>query len=117
MIVRRLSAVLLPLGAGAAALGTAAVVGIDRIHLPPEAVRAIAAALPAAVLVLGVVLLALGALLGRVAHHEAQDCGSVGARTTAPPALGGGAPLPTRPSAATRVGRATPARPAAALSR
>jgi hypothetical protein len=83
---------LLLLGAGAAALGTAAVVGIDRIDLPPEAVRAIAVALPAAVLVLGVVLLFLGALLGRVAHHEAQDRGSVGARTAAPPALGS-APL------------------------
>jgi hypothetical protein len=91
---------LLLLGAGAAALGTAAVVGIDRIDLPPEPVRAVAAALPAAVLVLGVVLLVLGALLGRVAHHEALDGRGVGARKAAPPALGGGAPLhvPARPA-------------------
>jgi hypothetical protein len=98
--MRRLSAVLLLLGAGAAALGAAAVVGIERIDLPPEAVRAIAAALPAAVLLLGVVLLVVGALLGRVAHHEAQDGRGVGARKAAPAALGGGAPLhvPPRPA-------------------
>ena len=99
---------LLLLGAVIAVLGVAAVAGIERIDLPPEQVRAIAAALPAATLVLGVVLLILGALLGRVATHEAPGGPGTAARTPVDPALRGAAP-PRVP--AMRAEEAEPVRP------
>jgi hypothetical protein len=59
-------------GTALAALGVLAVAGIERIDLPPAAVRAIAAALPFLVLFAGVVLLFVGALLARLATREAE---------------------------------------------
>ena len=70
-IVRRLTAALMALGAILAALGVMAVVGIERIDLPPTAVRMIAAALPFVVLLSGVVMLLVGALLARVTARQA----------------------------------------------
>jgi hypothetical protein len=49
-----------------------AVAGIERIDLPPAAVRAIAAALPFLVLLAGVALLFVGTLLARLATREAE---------------------------------------------
>lgn len=59
-------------GTALAALGVLAVVGVERIDLPPAAVRAIAAALPFLVLLAGVVLLFVGALLARLSTREAE---------------------------------------------
>jgi hypothetical protein len=59
-------------GAALAALGVLAVAGIERIDLPPAAVRAIAAALPFLVLLAGVALLFVGTLLARLATREAE---------------------------------------------
>ena len=63
-------------GAALAALGVLAVAGIERIDLPPAAVRVIAAALPFLVLLAGVVLLFVGALLARLATREAEQARS-----------------------------------------
>jgi hypothetical protein len=90
--MRRLSAIVMLLGAATAALGVAAVVGIERIDLPPAAVRAIADALPVVVLVSGLALLLLGTFMARIAKRDtARGATSVGA-TAGLPSLDAGAP-------------------------
>lgn len=78
------------LGAVTAALGVVAVVGVERIDLPPAQVRAIAAALPVAVLIIGVVLLGVGTIMARLALREAEHGASSLGRPTGTPALGAG---------------------------
>jgi hypothetical protein len=90
--MRRLSALVMLLGALTAALGLAAVVGIERIDLPPSAVRLIAAALPFAVLVVGVALLVLGTVMARLALREAERGASGHGAAARAAALGAGAP-------------------------
>jgi hypothetical protein len=104
--MRRLSAIMMLLGAATAALGVFAVFGIERIDLPPSAVRFIAAAVPVVVLVTGVVLLVIGTLMARLALREG-DRGPIAVTGPAHvPALGAdvpGADVPGRtPSAAER---------------
>jgi hypothetical protein len=105
--MRRLSAIIMLLGAITAALGVFAIVGIERIDLPPHAVRVIAAALPIAVLVIGSALLLLGAFMARVATQEAKRGSGTVAAPPGAPALDAGAAgdLPTRPAAGAFVGR------------
>ena len=86
--MRRLAALIMSLGAATAALGVVAVVGVERIDLPPAHVRAIAAALPVAVLVLGVALLLVGAIVARRALHEGDRVASGAERSPGTPALG-----------------------------
>ncbi len=88
--MRRLAALIMLLGAATAALGVVAVVGVERIDLPPAQVRAIAAALPVAVLVLGVALLLVGAIVARLALREAERVASGSERPAVTPALGVG---------------------------
>ena len=88
--MRRLAALLMLLGAVTAALGVVAVVGVERIDLPPAQVRAIAAALPVAVLIIGVVLLGVGTIMARLALREAERGASSLGRPTDTPALGAG---------------------------
>jgi hypothetical protein len=100
--MRRLSALVMLLGALTAALGVAAVVGIERIDLPPSAVRVIAAALPYTVLVVGVAMLVLGTVMARLALREAERSSARGLGGVADAAaLGAGAP-PDRPGQADR---------------
>ena len=80
------------LGAATAALGVVAVVGVERIDLPPAHVRAIAAALPVAVLVLGVALLLVGAIVARLALRETERGAARAERPAETPALGPGPP-------------------------
>jgi hypothetical protein len=103
--MRRLAALIMLLGAATAALGVVAVVGVERIDLPPAQVRAIAAALPVAVLVLGVALLLVGAIVARLALREAERVTSNAERPTGPRALGAGQQLEgvERPKARDRV--------------
>ena len=103
--MRRLAALIMLLGAVAAALGVVAVVGVERIDLPPAHVRAIAAALPIAVLVIGVVLLLVGAVVARLALREAERLGPGAGRSTGTPALGAGQQhqAATRPAERDRV--------------
>ena len=104
--MRRLSGIIMLLGALTAALGVAAVVGIERIDLPPAAVRVIADALPVAVLVIGSAVLLLGACMARVANREAERGSTTVEGPSSAPALDAGAPndLPTRPASGTVVG-------------
>jgi hypothetical protein len=88
--MRRLAAFMMLLGAATAALGVVAVVGVERIDLPPAQVRAIAASLPVAVLVLGVVLLVVGTIMARLALREAERVASGAERPAGAPALGAG---------------------------
>lgn len=93
------------LGAVTAALGVVAVVGVERIDLPPAHVRAIAAALPVVVLLVGVALLVLGTIMARLALREAERVASDVERPAGTPALGAGQqPLAAeRPAARDRV--------------
>ena len=100
--MRRLSALVMLLGALTAALGVVAVVGIERIDLPPSAVRVIAAALPFAVLVVGVALLVLGTVMARLVFREAERGASGPAPAAGAPALDAGAPIGQRSRAAPR---------------
>ena len=86
--MRRLAALIMLLGAATAALGVLAVVGVERIDLPPAQVRAIAAALPVAILVLGVALLLVGAIVARLALRETERVASGAQRSAGTPALG-----------------------------
>ena len=88
--MRRLAALIMLLGAATAALGVVAVVGVERIDLPPAQVRAIAAALPVAILVLGVALLLVGAIVARLALREAERAASGAERSAGTPALSAG---------------------------
>ncbi|MDF1501813.1 hypothetical protein [Roseisolibacter sp. H3M3-2] len=103
--MRRLAALIMVLGAAVAALGVVAVVGVERIDLPPAHVRAIAAALPVAVLALGVALLLVGAIVARLALREAERVASGAERSAGAPALGAGhhAEAVERPAARDRV--------------
>jgi hypothetical protein len=105
--MRRLSAIVMLLGATTAALGVAAVVGIERIDLPPAAVRAIADALPVAVLVIGLALLLLGAFMARIATRETERGPTSVSAPAGLPALDAGAPG----------GRAAPPAPGAPVGR
>ena len=91
LVMRRLAALIMLLGAATAALGVVAVVGVERIDLPPAQVRAIAAAIPVAILVLGVVLLLIGAIVARLALREGHAASSA-ERAAATPGLGEGRP-------------------------
>ena len=86
--MRRLAALIMLLGAATAALGVVAVVGVERIDLPPAHVRAIAAALPVAVLVLGLALLLVGAIVARRALREGEGAGSGAERSAGTPGIG-----------------------------
>jgi hypothetical protein len=88
--MRRLAALIMLLGAATAALGVVAVVGVERIDLPPAQVRAIAAALPVAILVLGVALLPVGAIVARLALREGERVASGAERSAGAPRLGAG---------------------------
>ena len=88
--MRRLAALIMLLGAITAALGVFAVVAVERIFLPPAAARAIAAALPVAVLVLGLALLVLGTIMARLALREAERVARGVERPTGAPELGAG---------------------------
>ena len=88
--MRRLAALIMSLGAATAALGLVAVVGVERIDLPPAQVRAIAAALPVAVMVLGVALLLAGAIVARLALREGERAEADAERSADTPALGAG---------------------------
>jgi hypothetical protein len=90
--MRRLSAIVMLLGATTAALGVAAVVGIERIDLPPAAVRVIADALPVAVLVIGLALLLLGAFMARIATRETERGSTPVGAPAGLPSLDAGAP-------------------------
>jgi hypothetical protein len=83
--MRRLSSVLLLLGAFAAILGVAGATYGAWVNLPPEAVRAIAMSLP---FVVGALLLVVGAVVGRLATREAARAGHVPSRPEAPAQLG-----------------------------
>jgi hypothetical protein len=97
--MRRLSALVMLLGAVVAALGILAIVGIERIDLPPDAARVIADALPVAVLVLGGLLMIFGALVARLATREAE-LRRAAAGGPAAAALDAGAPAGPPPRAA-----------------
>jgi hypothetical protein len=88
--MRRLAALIMLLGAATAALGVVAVVGVERIDLPPAQVRAIAAAVPVAILVLGVALLLVGAIVARLALREGERVTSNAERSAGAPGLGAG---------------------------
>jgi hypothetical protein len=104
--MRRLSAFIMLLGAATAALGVFAVFGIERIDLPPPAVRFIAAALPVAVLVIGVALLVLGTVMARLVLSEGKRMPNDAAGPVHAPALGAGL-RSSKPDAAER-GAAVP---------
>ena len=89
--MRRLAALIMLLGACTAAVGVAAVIGIERINLPLAALRAIEAAIPVTVLVLGVALLLVGALIARLTMREAEHRVPSVAGTSDAPAVGDGA--------------------------
>ena len=88
--MRRLAALIMLLGAATAALGVVAVVGVERIDLPPAHVRAIAAALPVAVVMLGAALLLVGAIVARRAPREGERVAPDAERSAGTPALGAG---------------------------
>ena len=98
------------LGAATAALGVAAVVGIERIDLPPAAVRVIADALPVAVLVIGLALLLLGTFMARIARRDTERGSTTVSAPAGLPALDAGAPsgLATPRAPGAPVGRSAP---------
>jgi hypothetical protein len=106
--MRRLSALIMLFGACTAAVGVVAVVGVERMNLPPSALRVIEAAIPVTVLVIGVALLLVGTLMARLSMREAErrvpsgtgmsDARAVGERAASvlptPPARGAADPRP-----------------------
>jgi hypothetical protein len=98
--MRRLAALIMLLGASTAAIGVAAVVGVERMNLSPTALRAMEAAIPVTVLVIGIALLVVGALMARLAMREAERRGASVTGTSDARAVAEGAAsvLPTPPA-------------------
>lgn len=96
--MRRLSTLFLTTGVAVGVLGALGLAAGAWANLPPAAIRALAMALP---FVLAGALLAIGAVLGRVAHRSAAaPPPRPDTQAPTPHALGGAAPAsPVRPPA------------------